>query len=293
MGISITVVIPAYNREKTIERAIRSVYGQTFLPMEVIVVDDASSDQTVDIVRHLQTEFDTLKLHTLIENRGAQNARNTGVIDANGEWIEFLDSDDEWTPNALEILADAIKKNPGCSAVFGDGYIVWGNARQYRTCADKNKKVYDLRDVLGAEILFSCMIVRKKVLEDIGLLDSKVPAYHEMDTRLRIAQKYRFIYVPKPIFLYHMHSGETISKNKKRNADGYRYVILKNHKLINSVADADVVEMYYDGIYRRCVSKLEKYFYHGMLSVYHLTEKNPCVRNVLICLMKLEFKVRY
>lgn len=293
MDFQISVIIPTYNREKTIERAIRSVYAQTVLPLEVIIIDDSSNDSTVEIVEWLQAIHDTLKIYTQTVNRGAQYARNVGIKEAKGNWIAFLDSDDEWLPDKLETQLEEIKKNPGCRAIFCDGYTAFGNALRYRRCGNISKRSYGLKDILSAEVLFQSMIVRKDVLMKIGYLDNNVPAYQEVDTKIRISNEADFVYIPKPVFKYHMHSGETISKNGKRNADGYRYVILKNAKLISSHSDVDIVEIYLDGIEKRVPALSEKFVYRGLLSIYRLHRESVMLKKWLFKLMELEFKYRY
>nr|WP_297705476.1 glycosyltransferase family A protein [uncultured Butyrivibrio sp.] len=292
MDIEVTVVIPTYNRCKTVERAIRSVYSQIMKPIEVIVVDDASTDNTIDIVCLLQQEWSSLRLFELKHSKGAQNARNIGIQNAKGNWIAFLDSDDEWLPEKLQLQINEINNNPECTAIFGDGYTAIGNAEKYRKCGNE-KKVYSLADVLYAEIMFQSMLIRKDVLINIGGLDCNVPSYQEVDTKLRIASETNFIYISRPLFKYHLHEGETISKDKKRRVDGYRYVILKNAELIESKTSIDMVETYYKGVYERCGSGLEGFLYHELLALYNLGHDNRAMKMIMRRLMDAEFWLRY
>ena len=94
----VSIIIPAYNREGTVARSIDSVLDQTYSPMEIIVVDDGSTDQTVDVVR----SYGDRVILICQPNGGPSSARNTGVAHANGEIISFLDSDDTWRPEKLE-----------------------------------------------------------------------------------------------------------------------------------------------------------------------------------------------
>ncbi|WP_197025094.1 glycosyltransferase family 2 protein [Butyrivibrio proteoclasticus] len=293
MDIDVSVVIPAYNRSKTIERAIRSVYSQTVPPLEVIVVDDASTDNTVQIVEHLQQEFDSLRLYVQKENKGAQEARNVGIKNAKGNWIGFLDSDDEWLPKKQAIQIELLRKNPQCKAVFGNGYTAIGNAVRYRKGGSFDKEIYSLKDIFCSEVGFPTILVKKDVLVHIGYLDSKVPAYQEVDTKLRIAGETDFIFDSRPIYKYHMHSGATISKDTKRNTDGFRYVVLKNMNLISGIDGIDIVEYYLSGMDDRAVNRVDKFVYHGLHSLYHLRSGDELFRKVMIGFMRLEFKLRY
>ena len=101
MSLTISVVIPTYNYGRFIAEAIRSVFDQTLLPSEVIVVDDGSTDNTADIVR----EFREVVKYVRQENAGVCAARNRGVLESTGELIAFLDADDIWEPTKLELQA--------------------------------------------------------------------------------------------------------------------------------------------------------------------------------------------
>lgn len=103
MSIKISVIIPAFNSEKTIEKAIESALSQSFPPSEIIVIDDCSSDKTFNLIERYVTSFpNVVKLLKNNFNRGAASARNTGIKESKYEWIAFLDADDFWHPKKLE-----------------------------------------------------------------------------------------------------------------------------------------------------------------------------------------------
>jgi len=102
--LSVSVVIAAFNVEGAIERAISSLRDQTAPPIEVIVVDDASTDGTRDVVRRMQTSWPAIRLVELPDNRGPSGARNVGIETASGDWVAILDADDCFKPDRLEIL---------------------------------------------------------------------------------------------------------------------------------------------------------------------------------------------
>ena len=107
MNNSISVIIPVYNRCILIERAIKSVLGQTLVPDEIIVIDDGSTDGTDKIIKNNYPDIILLKQ----KNRGVSCARNNGIFNAKGTWITLLDSDDEWLPEKLEKQSQAIQVN--------------------------------------------------------------------------------------------------------------------------------------------------------------------------------------
>ena len=113
---SISVIIPAYNAEKTIQRALNSVENQTMLPKEVIVIDDCSSDQTNTIIREYMSESKLNIRHEIqAANAGAGSARNAGWLVASEKYVAFLDADDMWHPKKLEIQFNAMENSDDCS----------------------------------------------------------------------------------------------------------------------------------------------------------------------------------
>ena len=113
---SISVIIPAYNAEKTIRRALNSVENQTMLPKEVIVIDDCSSDQTNTIIREYMSESKLNIRHEIqAANAGAGSARNAGWLVASEKYLAFLDADDMWHPKKLEIQLNSMENSDDCS----------------------------------------------------------------------------------------------------------------------------------------------------------------------------------
>ena len=113
---SISVIIPAYNAERTIWRALKSIENQTLLPNEVIVVDDCSSDRTNEIIREYMKESRLVIRHEIQStNLGAASARNAGWNIASEKYVAFLDADDMWHPKKLEIQFSAMENSDDCS----------------------------------------------------------------------------------------------------------------------------------------------------------------------------------
>ena len=230
-NLFISVIIPMYNRSKTIIECLDSVCAQTFKNIEIIVVDDFSTDNSVDLVSSYQDN--RIKLIKLEKNSGAQVARNRGIIEAKREWIAFNDSDDLWEKDKLEIQTKELEK-----INFNKDTVIHSNC----TCLDlinnktwewKVPKTYGLCYKLLLERpapLFPTILTSKKALLEIGLLDENVPSYQEWDTSIRLAKKCKFIHIEKPLFTYIFHDGETISKNNKRDIEGYLYIINKFKK---------------------------------------------------------------
>jgi glycosyltransferase involved in cell wall biosynthesis len=224
--IKVSVVVPTYNRAHTIRRCLASILGQTVSPNEVIVVDDASTDDTTSVVKSISDE--RLRLITMPSHKGAQAARNVGIKNAQGDHIAFLDSDDEWLPEKLEWQIKEIARMKKPCVVHGTGWI-------YRE-QEKTREIFQIPRLNGfvyKELLahpgpfYQCLFVPKKNLAEIGFLDEKVPSYQEWDTSIALAKTLDFVFIDKPLMIYHIHGGDSISKNRVKEAEGWQYVVEK------------------------------------------------------------------
>lgn len=158
---SISVIIPVYNAEKYVEEAVESVLNQTVQPEEIIIINDGSTDGSAEKAKEYEPDVKLISQ----ENKGISGARNTGLRAADGNIIAFLDSDDIWTEDHLEVLLSALKKNKNCA-------IVCGYVRQFMSKdVDENEN----RIPEGAEIMpgyvVGASLIKKEVFEKIGLFN--------------------------------------------------------------------------------------------------------------------------
>jgi glycosyltransferase involved in cell wall biosynthesis len=222
----VSVVIPTFNRSQMIERAIHSVLSQTYLNLEVIVVDDSSTDDSREHIEALQQIDKRIHYFHHEINRGTQAARNTGIKAANGKYIAFLDSDNEWLPHKLELQMPLF-----CQRANKLGVAYCGI--QNETCDNKffrehvpKNRGYVYPIVLRQWIAdTSTLVVRKEYLDKVGGFDESIRAYQEWDLCIRLAHETEFDYVEEILAIYHLHEGITISKNMTQNALGYLDVI--------------------------------------------------------------------
>jgi glycosyltransferase involved in cell wall biosynthesis len=228
----VSIVIPTYNRARSIESAIRSVWAQTHQDFEIVVVDDGSKDSTAESVEVLAHVDPRIKYIRHPANQGAQVARNTGIKAARGLWIAFLDSDDQWLPDSLQVRLRAAMHSgrevvhSNCLALTGDGtegqpYVVPELAGQvYKEFLRKSG------------LSFPSLLVSKQALVRIGYLDETIVAYQEWDTGIRLAKYYQFDFVADPTFIYDCRHSDSISKDSLRNAIGYEQVFTKHRRAI-------------------------------------------------------------
>jgi glycosyltransferase involved in cell wall biosynthesis len=182
---SLSVVIPAFNRASVLSRAVHSVLRQTVEDLEVIVVDDGSQDETAAIARsHADPR---VRLVRLVTNRGVAHARNVGVRAARGEWVAFLDSDDEWLPQRLERQRDQLGADS--SGLVYCRYVRHVPAPVSRRVPGPALHGGDAFRALvrGWDPLPSCVIARRAVLVATRAFDESLPAFADYDMWLRLA----------------------------------------------------------------------------------------------------------
>jgi len=196
---SVSIIIPAYNRAHTIERAIQSVLNQTFQDFEIIVVDDGSTDETQAIVEGFRDPRIRYLCHE--RNRGAAAARNTGIKAAHGEYLAFLDSDDEWLPEKLSEQITVLQSAPDEVHASCTGYYLH-LARSGLTLEKIPSHTHSwLRQLLlvGCDLSpGSTLVVRTVSLESVGLFDETLLRFEDWDWLIRYVKRYQLALVQKP-----------------------------------------------------------------------------------------------
>jgi glycosyltransferase involved in cell wall biosynthesis len=190
----VSVVIPTYNRSGVLSDAIDTVLAQTYDPIEIIVVDDGSTDGTSDV---LEQYSDCIRDHQFDKNRGANAARNKGIDLATGEFIGFLDTDDRWDREKISRQVTAFRKaGSQCGLVHTaiERRDTKGNFvdRRMPPNAQNPSKRLLLGNYVGT---FSCILVRKDVFEAVGVLDESLPSWQDWEFYLRVADQFQFTLV--------------------------------------------------------------------------------------------------
>ncbi len=184
----VTVVVPIYNSVSTIKRAIDSVVAQTYSDLEIIVVDDGSTDQSRNLIT--QWGIDNLSLIRHPHNRGAAAARNTGIAAARGRFIAFLDSDDTWKREKLERQIAAVDE-PSCSILCAcvTGYLLHKRSQTRTVKLDLSPSQF------RRDILFGCtispgttLLVDRRIFDEIGYFDEGLRRLEDWDWLLRLAR---------------------------------------------------------------------------------------------------------
>jgi glycosyltransferase involved in cell wall biosynthesis len=215
----VSVIIPTYNRAKTIKRAVNSVLGQTWKEMEVIVVDDGSTDQTGEI---LKVYGDKIRvIHR--QNGGASAARNTGIKAAAGEIISFLDSDDEWLPQKTERQVKLLQRTESsgvkccvCNAtmLFGTGtvtsFATAGLHPKMREGVWTNPV-----EILTMNFLFfnQVVVIRREALDQSGCFREDLRIMEDYDLALRLSTTGPWAFIADPLVVWHEDAGSGLSRN--------------------------------------------------------------------------------
>lgn len=204
----LSVIIPTYNRENYIKSSIDSVLGQTFQDFEIIVVDDESSDKTRDIIRPIS---DPRLRYIQIKHSGFPSVvRNRGLIEAKGEYISFLDSDDILFPNALKRLSQYLDLHKDVGMVYSNFKPIGDIPTDFYIKLSKNKKMkktgYVFRDLLLINfILCLGVLIRKSCIETVGRFDENLRVMEDYELFLRIANKYEIHYIDETLSGFRSH----------------------------------------------------------------------------------------
>jgi glycosyltransferase involved in cell wall biosynthesis len=208
---AISVIIPVYNGEKTIQRTVNSVLNQTFTDFEIIVINAGSTDSTVEIIAQINDS--RLRVYTYPKANVAVN-RNLGFENATGEFVSFLDADDLWTPDKLEAQYNALVKNPSTAVAYSFTDAIDERDNFLRPCshAAYSGDVFLqllLDDFIGSG---SNVTIRASAFAEVGGFDGLLTNAQDTDLWVRLAAKYDFVAVEKVQILYRI-SANSMSSN--------------------------------------------------------------------------------
>lgn len=226
----VTVIIPAFNRESYIDITIQSVLDQNYPNVQLIVVDDGSTDGTYE---KIQRYSDRLKLltHEKRINKGQSSALNLGLAHATGKYIAILDSDDFWDPKKLNTQVDFLENNPDIGLVYSNGYAVGAQGQNlYPIYSDSHSEKNDPNHVLlNCYILLpQNSLVRKIIYDKLSDgFNENYRAAQDHDMLIRISEITKFAYIDDYLFFYRVHD-DSISKKSQRLRWNNGFKILEN-----------------------------------------------------------------
>ncbi len=233
-----TVIVPAFNRADFLAESLESALSQTLPPLEILVVDDASTDDTARVAQQFPV---TLIRHA--KNLGIAGARNTGIAQARGEFVAFLDSDDVYLPEHLECTTDLLDSYPSADLAFTP-ITFFGEKSGKRNPVIKpfipRDCYWDLID--GCFVPIQSTVVRRRTLGDVGVFDAGLRVVEDYEWFFRLARRTLFVSSDQVTAQYRLHGGQ-ISKSVSHMIFGDWDVLLRERTYLEAGtgAAADVV----------------------------------------------------
>ena len=218
---TVSVVIPAYNCARYLPETIESALSQTLSPLEVIVIDDGSTDDTSAVL----TRYERRIQYVRQRNMGISAARNAGIRIARGSLIAFLDADDIWYPSMLQRQCEALRRT-GAGVAHTDFYN-WNATTGEKSPPSRDNSLFDgycYRKFFWNETgdPASAFMVRRSCFDMVGLFDEAIPGgcCEDLEMWTRLARRFPFTYIDAPLVLRRQHESN-ITRHSERIAEGY------------------------------------------------------------------------
>ena len=235
----VSAVIPTYNAAPYIAQSVDSVLAQTFAPCEIIVVDDGSTDDTA---RVLAPYGEKIK-YIYQKNQGEPAARNTGIRAATGDYIAFLDADDLWVPEKLELQMQYVAAHPECAMVYTDMMTF-----DQHGIVDPSVKVRfnitfpsgNIFRALFYETLFGSgsVVFRKSCVDTIGYFDESFLIGSDYEMWLRMARHFQIGFVDKPLLMYRQHPAMSTRGLGRKLQNGVPWEVAALQKILRLYPEA-------------------------------------------------------
>lgn len=282
----VSIVIPTFNRPILLKRALESVRAQTFTDYDVIVVDDGDKVRSKDVVDAFGDRRFTYIANEPPRQGGAQS-RNIGIKAATNDFIAFLDDDDEWLPEKLELQMKAFGETPpevgfciaGAKTQSEQGEAL--NLPRREGIADFS----DLALIRFAGFLTTTLILKRAVIESVGMFDATFPSHQETELMIRVTRKFKGLALGVPLVIMNMFDHEHIGGNIERRIKG-REMLLEKHLALYAPYPKALGRHYFQiGLWCRDSGKMSKaksYFFKA----FGLTKNPRYLGHALLVLYK-------
>jgi glycosyltransferase involved in cell wall biosynthesis len=231
----VSIIIPAFNAELFISEAIESVLKQNYKNIEIIIVNDGSTDHTRTIIERYAANDARIKLFSQ-NNSGQGAARNAGIINSKGDYVAFLDADDVWLVTKIEKQINYFRKHEDVGMVHtyrkiaGEKGIIDYQNWQKSKIKNLNGNIYK-KILAGNWICASSVMIKKEVLQKLGYFDEsrKISGNEDWDMWIRTAKEYNVGYIDEPLTMYRDHRNG-VSKNIENHMNSAYEVVSKSYK---------------------------------------------------------------
>lgn len=225
--IKVSVVIPTHNRPELLKRAVNSVLGQTFKDLEVIVVDDGLEKRADEVINNFHDS--RLKYIQHSEEKGGSVARNTGIKASSGNFIAFLDDDDEWLPFKLATQMAQFESTPrNVGFCFSAVENIYSDRKFVTTVPSGIGDYHELALSYFKSLLTVTLIIKKYVFAETGLFDEQFPSHQEADLMIRVTEKFKGLGINQPLVRVAMGGHNQVGGSLKRRILG-REMLLAKH----------------------------------------------------------------
>lgn len=221
----VSVIVPTYNRAYVLGRAINSVLNQTHKNFELVIVDDGSEDNTEEVI----SSFDDKRIVYIKsdENQGQNPALNKGLRYVKGDYVAFLDSDDEWLPQILEEQLEKFKENPNFGCVYSQAGIMNNGKLEIAMDFQLEGSIYKDALAQGYVSHMITMMVKRKCFDLVGIFDLNFTNFQDDDMCLRLSKHYQFGLIREPLAVIHDDVYNSVMQNKRDYAEGWLRLIEK------------------------------------------------------------------
>lgn len=210
----VSVIIPTYNYAKYLPETIDSVLRQTYQDLEIIVIDDGSTDNTKEIIQRYIRSSDKIK-YILQENKGPAAARNRGIKEAKGEYIAFLDSDDIWVTEKLDIQASYLEQNKDIFFLYAKADVLNEHGKKIGIKPESNQH-HEFKKLIFEWGYFptATVMIRKECFDKVGFFSEDLRIMEDIHLWIRISRHYKMHGMDQILGIYHRHSNN-VTLNKE------------------------------------------------------------------------------
>ncbi len=201
----VSVIVPCYNGAAFLEEALRSALAQSYPEVEVVVVDDGSTDSSAEIARRFPVRY------IRQENRGLSEARNLGIRESKGSYLVFLDADDRLKPRAIETGLGALALRPDCALTVGDHVFIAADSSYLADSAKERHLHSHYEALLRSNFIemISSVLFRRSIFDEVGGFDATLRVAEDYELYLRIAREWPICCHPVIVAEYRMHGTNT------------------------------------------------------------------------------------